>query len=237
MATTISKTNPLRVLIISPLYDIPTLISSKMANELSKVLNSHELIRVDHLNSIFVTPRSIERTLSKHHYPLIIYYGHGKKDVWYHGFWKKLADVGDSKLFRGSIITTMACYSSEILGPQLVHGGAKAYIGNTNEVFGAYNLFEYPYATDFIRVWQNEAIDLLRGWDVESCVNDTKANLYRLANQYRNNPRLKNGELYAQRCEFNAENHTFSGNPLARLPAVIKHRYELDLSSLNRFFL
>ena len=230
---TITETNPLKVLIISPLYDIPTIISSKMAKQLSRVLNSHPLIEADRLNPIFTTPKSIERCLLRKHYPLIIYYGHGKKDVWYHGIWNRLADGNDGSLFKGSIVTTMACFSAEIFGSRLVKAGAIAYIGNVNEVFGAFNLFEYPYATDFIRVWQNEAVNLLRGWTVARCVEDTKANLYRLALQYRTDPKLLNGEMYAKRFEFNAVNHIYRGDGSATLPAVIKHQHELDLKYLE----
>jgi len=220
-------------MIISPLYDIPTIVSSKMASQLARVLDSHASIQVARLNPFLVSPRTIEKALIKHHYPLIIYYGHGKKDVWFHGLWKALADKDDSQLFRGSIVSTMACYSAEIFGEQLVRAGARAYIGNVNEVFGAYNLLEYPYATDFIRIWQNEAIDLLRGWTVEKCVSETRTNLYRLARQYRTNPNLKNGERYAQKCEFNAVNHIYRGDGHARLPTVIKGQDELDLRPLG----
>lgn len=227
------KEKPLRVLIISPLYDIPTIVSSRMASQLARVLNSHPLIKVDRLNPIFVSPKTIEKSLKRTHYPLIVYYGHGKKDVWFHGFWRALADIGDSQLFRGSIVTTMACYSAEVFGNELVRAGAKAYIGNINEVFGAYNLLEYPYATDFIRIWQNEAVDLLRGWTVDRCVSETRTNLYRLARKYRNNPNLPNGERYAQKCEFNAVNHIYRGDGNAMLPAIIKSRDELDLRPLG----
>lgn len=218
----------LRMLIISPLHDLPTVISHHMADQLKDILDDNPRIDIDHINFLRTHPSNITRTLSHKHYNLIVYYGHGIKESWRSGFFNKLVRKDALKYFKNTIVITMSCFSAATFGRQLIKHGCRAFIGNTEEVYGAYNSLENSYSTDFIRIWQMEVIDLLRGFSVRETVSRCRQRWYNLSKYYSGHPELLNWKFHHKIAFLNARYHIYRGNGSATLPRVLYAEKDLD---------
>jgi hypothetical protein len=117
-------------------------------------------------------------------------------------------------------VTRIFRSSAAEFGQKVVVNGAKAYIGNTEILWAA----PRPYGHHFATVIQNEIINLLRGYDVESVVLAAQ-NEWELVSQYfQIQSDLPNHIDYAEKAHLNSKYHVFCGDGSAKFSQVINFK-------------
>ena len=131
--------------------------------------------------------------------------------------------------FPKAIIYTMACHSLDTFGERMVAEGCRAYIGNDQIVWTAFNTATAPYraSDDFCKIWYNALLNLMRGCTVVDTVRDTRHAWWKLADHY---DTIGNRQL-AKDARFNGDHHGYVGCAECTLPITI-HQTDLDLSAI-----
>lgn len=142
----------MKILVIAPLHDYPTILSNRAVSQLLDFMN--ELgIKYNLLRFISVNRPTINLLASLNHYDGIFYYGHGDTDRL--GDWVMpligLIDKRNIKLFKNSIIYTMACLSGIQLSKTAIKNGVRAYFGHNVRYFAFVKKLGLKY--DFLQDW------------------------------------------------------------------------------------
>lgn len=225
-----------RMLLISPLHDVPTIQSWKMVYQVADLVEEHPKIYVKRLGGVWANHYTLVRHLQRNRYDLVCYFGHGKKGGWVDPLFRGVFADDILDLLKGSVVYTMACLSATDYGRHAVEKGAIAYIGNTEEVWAGFNTSERNYADDFARPHQNEILNLLSGVSLRACVDDAVLHWRQLADLYESDPALVQGAYYAEKARFNADHHVCLGDCNFTLPKAISDRNELDMGALGSFW-
>ncbi len=142
----------MKILIIAPLHDYPTVLSNKAVRRLTKFLNSYE-IDYDLLSSVLANRLYIDSKLKRNRYNAVFYYGHGLEDRL--GDWAlefvPLVSKKNIHLFKNTIIYTMSCLSGKILAPLAIQKGVKAYYGHNVKYFAF--MEELQVDNDYFNDW------------------------------------------------------------------------------------
>lgn len=142
----------MKLLIIAPLHDYPTILSNKAVKELIKFVEAYK-IEYDFLTSISANRFNINRKAKKNMYDGVFYYGHGEEDRlgdWAMSF-LPLIDKKNIHLFKDSIFYTMSCLSGKELAPIAINEGIKTYFGHNVRYFAFVNDIKTDY--DFFKDW------------------------------------------------------------------------------------
>jgi hypothetical protein len=126
----------MKVLIIAPLHDYPTILSNRAVRRLTKFLELHK-IDYDLLSSVLANRLYIDSKLKRNKYNAVFYYGHGLEDRlgdWFIEF-VPLVSKKNIHLFKDTIIYTMSCLSGKELAPFSITKGVKAYFGHNVRYF------------------------------------------------------------------------------------------------------
>ena len=145
----------MKLLIIAPLHDYPTILSNKAVKRLRMFIEAHK-IEYDFLTSICANRININRKARKNEYDGVFYYGHGDEDRL--GDWAMpllpLIDKRNIGLFKGSIFYTMSCLSGVELSHIAIAEGVRAYFGHKVKYFAFANQLriEYDFFDDWVKL-------------------------------------------------------------------------------------
>ena len=141
----------MKVLVIAPLHDFPTLLSSNAVEILRKWM-AERRIEYTILTWLNANRLGVELTMRLKKFDAVFYYGHGKTDR-LGDFLISLIPIIDEyniHLFKGTIIYTMSCFSGVELGKIAIQKGVRAYFGQTQKYFAFLNDLFYSYTDDWI---------------------------------------------------------------------------------------
>ena len=138
-----------KILIISPVHDIATILSYTAAKRLKKWIKEQRIsINVVHLAGPLATRLSLWLNRDA---DAIFYFGHGLKDR-VGDLFIRLIPILDTKnihWFKDKIVYTMACFSFNELGQTAIRKGVKAYFGQSIRYFGFIPSMEQSYWNDW----------------------------------------------------------------------------------------
>jgi len=102
----------MKLLIIAPKHDYPTILSNRAVRRLIEFIEAHG-IAYDLLTTFSANRLNINRKAKRNKYNGVFYYGHGEKDRL--GDWSMailpLIDKRNIHLFKDTIFYTMSCLS------------------------------------------------------------------------------------------------------------------------------
>lgn len=140
----------IKTLVIAPSIFAPANISAPMAQKVANVYNLKGNHEVDILVGPLATRFPIISRLQEDH-NLIIYMGHGKGDRICGE--SPICDgitTEDAYLFKDKIVVCApACEVGQTLGPTAIYKGAKAFVGATTSMYGAWREAEHDYYADW----------------------------------------------------------------------------------------
>jgi hypothetical protein len=126
----------MKLLIIAPLHDYPTMLSNKAVRRLVDFIKKSG-IEYDLLTSITANRFILNSKLKRNRYAAVFYYGHGVEDAL--GDWAidilPIVNEKNIHLFGSTIIYTMSCLSGIKLAPLAIQKGVKAYFGHNVRYF------------------------------------------------------------------------------------------------------
>ena len=145
----------------------------------------------------------------------VVYFGHGETDRWRNGI-LPIVKLSQASVFRGAtIVYSMACESLSEFGRAVVSAGARAYIGNSEPVFGTAITKGINPARGFKAIWMNEVLNLVRGVDVENAVAFARQQWVEYAAML---GAAGEDPLVVAMARWNAAHHGYVGDGNARLP-------------------
>lgn len=139
----------LDILIVSPLIDIPTTISSEAALRLAEWCKTQGA----KVQTLFGwTPNMIGFWLSLFGNPKIIsYWGHGAEtELFGSDIFFGMVTLGNADWLNGRITHAMACLSAKQLGDEVIKRGGVCYYGSTEEMIAAFPEAEHNYLEDWV---------------------------------------------------------------------------------------
>lgn len=176
----------MKLLIIAPLHDYPTILSNKAVKRLIKFIEAHN-IEYDLLTSILANRISINRKAKRNRYNAVFYYGHGQEDRL--GDWSMdlfpLINKKNIHLFKDTIFYTMSCLSGLELAPFAIKEGVRTYFGHNVRYFAFVNKFQND--NDFFNDWAK----LVNYIPKRLIVGDTTGKAMRLYNSFANSLYVK----------------------------------------------
>jgi len=216
------------VIVIVPHHDVPTCVSSLVADDLlrwakeqgfqvKEVLYSFSAIRPVLYKSL-LTPAN-----------LVCYYGHGS-EVSLPGQIppSNMVDKGNVEWLRGKIVTTFACLSAFSLGKEAVQDfGIKTYFGSDDFMFVAFPEQEHNYLAD-LSEWINIIPKtLMQGYSAKEAYERYLEHGKSLIDFYENKlTEWPNADWYIQAFRRNLERYRLIGDPNATLentpPTIVK---------------
>ena len=171
----------MKLLIICPLHDYPTILSNKAVRRLIRFIEAHG-IEYDLLTSISANRININRKAKRNKYNAVFYYGHGQEDRL--GDWSMdlfpLIDKRNIHLFKDAIFYTMSCLSGLELAPIAIKAGVRTYFGHSVRYFAFVNHFKN--GNDFFEDW----VKLVNYIPKRLIVGDTTGKSMRLYNHFAN---------------------------------------------------
>lgn len=176
----------MKILIISPLHDYPTVLSNKAVRRLIKFVKAHG-IDYDFLTSITANRMYLNHKAKKNRYNAVFYYGHGVDDKlgdWFMEF-MPLIDRRNIGLFANSIIYTMSCLSGNVLAPLAIESGVKAYYGHNVRYFAF--MENLDSGNNFFNDWEK----LVNFIPKRLILGDTTGEAMRRYNKFANNLYVK----------------------------------------------
>jgi hypothetical protein len=216
----------MNILVIAPLHDLPTSISSVAVNHLLKWIRKnkirHTVLRFAAANRISVSfANALNRALSNgkngKRYTAVFYYGHGENDRLGDAFMDVLPIISTKNIhkFSGMVIYTMACLSGLELGPISIEKGVKAYFGQTVRYFASLNTMgrEYNFMTDWYELINIIPKSLMMGNTSAQALHDYE----NLANTLYAKYLLLKNELNQYVLYSNARHLELYGDPHAKI--------------------
>lgn len=147
----IIKSN-MKILVIAPLHDYPTILSNKAVSQLLIFMNSAG-VNYDVLRYGLANRALINLSAKLNEYTGVFYYGHGDEDRL--GDWflpiMGLIDEKNIGLFKDTIFYTMACLSGVELAETSIKKGVKSYFGHMIKYFAFVERHELK--RDFLQDW------------------------------------------------------------------------------------
>lgn len=138
-----------KIVIISPVHDVATILSNTAARNLKEWIEKQQLdIKVVHLAGPLATRLSL---IFHKDASAVFYYGHGLNDRLGDLFIRlvPILDVNNIHWFKGKIVYAMACYSGRELAPHAIRKGVKAYFGQSIKYFGFMPSMSQSYWKDW----------------------------------------------------------------------------------------
>lgn len=145
----------MRLLVIAPLHDYPTSLSTRAVFRLTRFMDSRD-INYDLLWGLSANRPAINHFARTHTYNGVFYYGHGMEDR-LGGALMPIIGLIDAKnigLFEDTIFYTMACLSGRELSKEAIKKGVSSYYGQTVRYFAFVSKMglRYDFMDDWIRM-------------------------------------------------------------------------------------
>jgi hypothetical protein len=144
----------MKVLLISPLHDIPTILSNRAVRDLTDWMDKRG---IDYTHLWGFSAHRLPLTLLRlNRYDATFYYGHGREDRL--GGWDidilPIISKGNIHKFKDQIIYTMACLSGKELAPYSIKKGVKAFFGHNVRYFAFIERVakKYNYFKDWVKL-------------------------------------------------------------------------------------
>jgi len=209
------------VIVIYPHHDVPTTISSFIADDLIqwarkrgiKVLDIYAMraIRPALYSAMLFTPAN-----------LICYYGHGSK-------WSLLGQVPPSGLikrdnvdwFGEKIVFTLACYSAQGLGPLAMRTRTRTYFGSEEVMYCAFPEGEHNYMEDLTHAINAIPKALIEGATCGEAFERYQETMRYYIDLYEEKEAVwPNADWYAHAFKMNLDYYRLIGDPNLRLADV-----------------
>lgn len=208
----------MKILLIAPLVDIPTIVSNLAVFEILGYADTKPDIDIDYLPGIMANRLMyiLHTTFKK--YDLIIYYGHGERDrlMGNHIYWS-IINKKNVKKTRLTPFDTMACHSAMELGTFAVEQGAKAYIGTIDLYYAAFPEKEHNFLRDWIDYTTIKTKALLDGATFGEAYNLFRKRAISYLTLYKKSLGYKNYDWYAKTLAHNINKTILLGDKDARL--------------------
>lgn len=208
----------MKILLIAPLYDIPTITSNIAVEHILEYAGNKFNIDIDLLWGIMANrfAYSIYNKFKK--YDAIFYWGHGEANrlLGTH-IWSSIINTKNVYKVRDTIIDTMACHSLKELGKKAIDDGVKAYIGTDAVYYAAFPEKERNFLADWIDYTTARAIALLDGKTMKEAYDIfiQKATYY--LKIYKSNINYGNYDWYYETLLHNINHTKLLGDENARL--------------------
>ncbi len=179
-----------KILIISPIHDLPTSLSFTATRKLKNWISEQNLaIKVVDLSGI-----NANRLMLWQHRDAdaIFYYGHGLDDRLGDAFMYvvPILDKNNIHWFRNKIIYTMACFSYKELAPEAIKRGVKAYFGHEIQYFGFMPFLRGNYFNDWYDLVNEIPKQLLLGKTTFQALQSYESLANDLYTRYLTNPNI-----------------------------------------------
>lgn len=208
----------IKILLISPLLDLPTVTSNLATYDLIKYIDAKHNIDLDLLWGIGATRWFFNSYAKRKKYDLIAYLGHGEKDrlLGNHLFW---SIINKKNVYRAKdmIIATMACFSSAELGKVAIKNGVKAYIGTRKEYYAFFPEKERNFLKDWRVITTTYFKELIDGKTAGDAFGKFLAIGKQYLKLYARNINYRNYDWYFSALKHNLEYTELLGDPNARL--------------------
>lgn len=208
----------MKVLILSPLYDLASAIGTRSALKLQNYcLRNNINHKLAFMGECLRLPFEINMASDK--YDLVTYFGHGEKEKWYgQHLIMAMLDQNNSHIMKDTIIYAMSCHTACIIGPDTILKGAKAYFGDTDYYYGAFPNFDgsYDYLTDWLDYVTIIPKSLIEGKTTLQSIElyNQKINYY--LEKYEND-QPKNWDFYYKTMTSNRDKFRLLGDKFTRL--------------------
>jgi len=204
------------VLVIAPVFDLPTSISSQAVSSLLKFLIDRQV-----KHAVLVGAESnrafFEITTRLRQYDAVFYYGHGNEtSLLGTHFLLTMANLLNAGRFKNAIVYTMACLSGVRLGPAAIEQGARAYFGHETYYYAAFPEPEHNYMADWIEYVTEIPRALVNGKTCGEAFNLYKSKCTMFLQKYRTSG-FENGDWYASTLQKNRDYSRLVGDRNARL--------------------
>ena len=117
-------------LVVSPAFDKASEYSNLMADDFCAYLKSrrHPFVRLDKSKATIL---NLKKALDENPIVVTFFYDHGNTDVLYGQGGTRMITPDNAGLFKGGILSTVACLSADTLGPSVISKGGKTFLGYT----------------------------------------------------------------------------------------------------------
>ena len=165
----------MRVLLTNPETDILTYYLSAWTNNMLKKSKTRSN-KYYQLKREKVTRKNFESILRNRQVDLVLLCGHGRPDA-VSGDKEIILDINNSDALKGKAVHALSCRSADVLGPNAIKNGAKAYIGYKEDFIAFLDNSKRasrPLEDDTARLFLDPAFTvpkvLLKGWTPEKAV-------------------------------------------------------------------
>ncbi|MCP4762576.1 MAG: hypothetical protein GY870_12420 [archaeon] len=210
--------NKPKILIITPLMDVPTVTSNLAVMELMSYAATKDNLDIDFLWSVGANRAMFNLKTSLKKYDGVIYYGHGKETKLHgaHMFWSIINSKNIEQL-KGASISTMACLSARELGHIAIEKGVKAYIGTEEVYYAAFPEKERNYLKDWIDYTIIKDKALLDGKTFGEAYDLFQKRATQYLNIYKSNFNYRNYDWYYESTLHNLKHTKLIGDKHAKL--------------------
>ena len=204
----------MRILLIAPLVDIPTIVSNLAIFEILAYADTKPDIDIDYLPGIMANRFMYNLYTTFKKYDLIIYYGHGEKDrlMGNHFYWS-IINKKNVRRTNPASFDTMACHSAAGLGMLTVKQGTKAYIGTTDLYYAAFPEKEYNFLRSWIDYTTIKTKALLDGKTFGEAYKAFLDTINKYITLYEQNIGYKNYDWYLEKTIWNRDHTILLGDP------------------------
>ncbi|HEC37827.1 hypothetical protein LCGC14_0223420 [marine sediment metagenome] len=211
--------NKAKILIISPLQDIPTITSNLAIAELMNYAATKYDLDIDYLWGLGANRAFFSwKTALKKGYDLIIYYGHGEKNrlIGINAI-RSIINIKNIHKLKGAGVSTMACLSLKELGVAAIKKGVKAYIGTDELYYAAFPEKEYNYLSSWIDYTTVKDKAILDGKTFGEAYNLFVKRATKYLNIYKAKSGYRNYDWYAKSTEWNIKHTKLIGDPNTKI--------------------
>ncbi|KKN07791.1 hypothetical protein LCGC14_1063290 [marine sediment metagenome] len=140
-----------KILIISPLQDLPTITSNMAINEIMSYAATKNNLDIDYLWGLGANRTFFNWKTALKKYSGAIYYGHGEANRLIGiNMFRSIVNKKNVHRLKGVGVSTMACSTLKDLGIEAIKKGVKAYIGTEEVYYAAFPEKERNYLADWI---------------------------------------------------------------------------------------
>ena len=205
------------ILVIAPLMDIPTSISSVAVDELVKWLKEKGVDFKILFGLQANRPTFNWNMLFDKNIRGVFYYGHGSEArlLGTHLFFS-LVDLLNNGKLREKIVYTMACLTGVTLGPDSVLKGCRTWYGHRTFYYANFIEPEHNYLADWIETVNEIPKQLVLGKTTGEALRLYKQKISSFIAQYEK-ANWPNADWYIRSAISNRDFQTLFGDPNARL--------------------
>lgn len=198
--------------------DVPTITSNMGVYDILKYLDTKLTINTDILWGFTGKRFLFNNYMNRHKYDAIFYLGHGEKNkLMGSNIFGSIINERNIGKAKGTIIATMACFSSLELGRVAIKEGVRAYIGTKKEFYAFFPEKERNYLDDWRDVVTTYFKDIIDGRTVGEAFGHFQNKCKYYLSIYKKNLHYRNYDWYYKAMYHNLINTELLGDKNARL--------------------